>query len=209
MPDPTPRMPETGQEVSSEAPVACESRQISHFPLGPEIVTCFHDLEIGQTIEVTVNKIEHYGAFVDIDGVDCAIALIPIIEMSWARIHHPSMLLRVGQRILTRIYGISLNRSHVSLSMKALQPDPWLDIGTRYTLQSVTIGRVASIANYGVFVELEYGIEGLIHFSETVHTDPRADFGGIISIGQKIKVRILMIDPTTRRILLGIDAVNA
>lgn len=199
----------TEQEAPREAPVTPEHRQISLFPQGPEIVTCFHDLEIGQTIEATVNRVEDYGAFVDVDGVDDIVALLPIIEMSWARVPDPRQLLKPGQRIRAKIRGISLNRSHVSLSMKAFQPDPWLDIDTKYPLQSVVIGRVTSLADYGVFVELEYGIEGLIHLPEAAWADRNEELGKTISVAQQIKVRVLMIDPTKRRISLGMEAASA
>ncbi|WP_448954394.1 S1 RNA-binding domain-containing protein [Labrys neptuniae] len=198
----------TGQETSHEASFPREHRQISLFPQGPEIVTCLHDLEVGQIIEVTVNRVEHYGAFVGIDGVNDIVALLPIVEMSWARIPDPRQFLTPGQRILVKIRGVSLNRSHVSLSMKALQPDPWLDIETKYPLQSAVAGRVASIADYGIFVELEPGIEGLIHRPEPGLIEQNAEFGKIVSLAQEVNVRILMVDPVKRRISLGVEAVH-
>ncbi|MGO4334807.1 S1 RNA-binding domain-containing protein [Labrys sp. KB_33_2] len=198
----------TGQEASREVPVTRESRQVSDFPQGPEIVTCFHDLEVGQIIEATVKRVEDYGAFVDIDGIDDIVALLLVVDISWARVPHPSVLLSPGQRIKAKIRGISLNRSHASLSMKVLQPDPWLDIDTKYPLHSVAIGCVTSITDYGIFVELEYGIEGLIHYPETGLADRDEELGETISVAQKVKVQIMMIDPAKRRISLRMEAAS-
>lgn len=165
-------------------------------PQGPQIPIRFHSLEVGQIVEATVRRVEDYGAFVDVDNTEDVIALLSIIEISWARVSHPTSILSPGQRIAAMVLAISLDRSRISLSLKALEPDPWQGIDIKYPLHSIASGRVSNIADYGVFVELEPGIEGMAINSATAQAKP--------GIGAKVQVQILAVDSIKRRIHLDI-----
>ncbi|MDQ0396420.1 S1 RNA-binding domain-containing protein [Labrys monachus] len=185
-------------EALPQEPAGIEDPPKNDVPIAPGIVTCFHTLEEGQLVGVTVKRVEDYGAFADVDGANGAVGLILIVEISWTRVSHPTAFLSPGQRLQAKIIRISPDRSKVSLSLKALHPDPWQDIDIKYPLQSMVTGRTRSISNYGFFVELEPGVEGLVRFPEMPQPNS-APF-----VGQHVRVQILALEPMKRRILLGL-----
>lgn len=158
-------------------------------------------LEEGQVVKGIVKNLTDYGAFVDLGGVD---GLLHITDMSWKRIKHPSEMLTLGQEIEVAVLKIDRERNRVSLGMKQMDGDPWLDIIARYPVHSTHRGVVTSIADYGCFVELETGIEGLVHVSEMDWTNKNVNPNKIVKIGDEVGVMVLDIDQERRRISLGI-----
>jgi small subunit ribosomal protein S1 len=159
------------------------------------------NLEEGQVIDGVVKNITDYGAFVDLGGID---GLLHVTDIAWRRVNHPTEVLNIGQQVKVKIIKINHETHRISLGMKQLQDDPWHDIeakspvGTRYT------GRVTNITDYGAFVELEPGIEGLIHVSEMSWTKKNVHPGKIVSTSQEVEVQVLEVDPVKRRISLGL-----
>jgi len=149
------------------------------------------ELEIGQTREGTVKNITDFGAFIDLGGVD---GLLHITDMSWGRISHPSVLLSIGDKIKVKVLNFEEGKTRISLGMKQLTPYPWEGVEERYPKDSVVPGRVVSTTDYGVFVELERGIEGLVHISEMSWTQPPKHPSKIFNIGDEIKCMVLNVD---------------
>jgi small subunit ribosomal protein S1 len=162
-------------------------------------------LEEGVILEGTVKNITDYGAFVDLGGID---GLLHITDMSWGRITHPSEMLSVNEKINVVVLKYDPERERVSLGMKQLVPDPWNSVTERYDLGSRVQGKVVSLADYGAFVELEKGVEGLLHVSEMSWTKRVTHPSKLLSIGEEIEVVILEIDPVHRRISLGLKQVG-
>lgn len=159
------------------------------------------DLTEGQVIEGIVKNLTDYGAFVDLGGVD---GLLHVTDMAWRRINHPSEVLTVGQTINVQVIRFNTETQRISLGMKQLETDPWDSIETKYPAEGVFTGRVSNITDYGAFVELEPGVEGLVHVSEMSWTKKNIHPGKIISTSQEVEVMILDIDQSKRRISLGI-----
>ena len=159
------------------------------------------ELEIGQTREGTVKNITDFGAFIDLGGVD---GLLHITDMSWGRISHPSELLSIGDKIKVKVLNFEEGKTRISLGMKQLTPYPWEGVEERYPKDSVVTGRVVSTTDYGVFVELERGIEGLVHISEMSWTQPPKHPSKIFNIGDEIKCMVLNVDKEGEKISLGI-----
>src|SRR5579872_4409971 len=157
-------------------------------------------LEEGVILEGVVKNITDYGAFVDLGGID---GLLHITDIAWRRVNHPSEVLTIGQQVKVRIIKINHETHRISLGMKQLQEDPWSNIETRYSVGQKLKGRVTNIADYGAFVELEPGIEGLIHVSEMSWTKKNVHPGKIVSTSQEVEVQVLEIDEDRRRISLG------
>ena len=155
----------------------------------------------GQVIEGIVKNLTDYGAFVDLGGVD---GLLHVTDMAWRRINHPSEVLTVGQTVNVQVIRFNTETQRISLGMKQLETDPWDSIETKYPLEGVFTGRVSNITDYGAFVELEPGVEGLVHVSEMSWTKKNVHPGKIISTSQEVEVMILDLDQSKRRISLGI-----
>ena len=155
----------------------------------------------GQVIDGTVKNITDYGAFVDLGGID---GLLHVTDIAWRRVNHPSEVLNIGQTVKVRIIKINHETHRISLGMKQLLDDPWGAIEARYTVGQKLKGRVTNITDYGAFVELEPGVEGLIHVSEMSWTKKNVHPGKIVSTSQEVEVQVLEVDPSKRRISLGL-----
>ena len=158
-------------------------------------------LEEGQTVEGVVKNITDYGAFVDLGGID---GLLHVTDIAWRRINHPSEVLSIGQTVKVQIVRVNQDTHRISLGMKQLETDPWDGIEAKYPLDAKFSGRVTNITDYGAFVELEPGIEGLIHVSEMSWTKKNVHPGKIVSTSQEVEVVILEVDASKRRISLGL-----
>src|SRR5215217_1504422 len=159
------------------------------------------NLEEGQVIEGVVKNITEYGAFVDLGGID---GLLHVTDMAWRRVNHPSEVVNIGQTVRVKIIKINHETHRISLGIKQLLADPWEGIAARYPVNAKLKGRVTNITDYGAFVELEPGIEGLIHVSEMSWTKKNVHPGKIVSTSQEVEVQILEVDPVKRRISLGL-----
>ena len=159
------------------------------------------NLEEGQTVDGTVKNITEYGAFVDLGGID---GLLHVTDMAWRRVNHPSEVVTIGQQLKVKIIKINHDTHRISLGIKQLLADPWEAIEAKYPLNSRFSGRVTNITDYGAFVELEPGIEGLIHVSEMSWTKKNVHPGKIVSTSQEVEVQILEVDSSKRRISLGL-----
>jgi small subunit ribosomal protein S1 len=155
----------------------------------------------GQVIDGLVKNITDYGAFIDLGGID---GLLHVTDMAWRRVNHPSEILNVGDTVKVQIIRINPETQRISLGMKQLQADPWAAIEAKYPVGARFSGAVTNIADYGAFVELEPGVEGLIHVSEMSWTKKNIHPGKIVSTSQQVEVQILEVDPTKRRISLGL-----
>ncbi|MEW6298465.1 MAG: 30S ribosomal protein S1 [Thermodesulfobacteriota bacterium] len=162
-------------------------------------------LEEGVILEGTVKNITDYGAFVDLGGID---GLLHITDMSWGRIGHPSEVVNVGEKIKVVVLKYDAERERVSLGLKQLVPDPWNTVLERYSVGSRVRGKVVSLADYGAFIELEKGVEGLLHVSEMSWTKRVVHPSKILAKDQEVEVVILEIDPEHRRISLGLKQVE-
>ena len=158
-------------------------------------------LEEGQVIDGLVKNITDYGAFIDLGGID---GLLHVTDMAWRRVNHPSEILNVGDTVKVQIIRINPETQRISLGMKQLQSDPWEGIEAKYPVGMKVTGNVTNIADYGAFVELEPGVEGLVHVSEMSWTKKNIHPGKIVSTSQQVEVMILEVDPDKRRISLGL-----
>jgi small subunit ribosomal protein S1 len=159
------------------------------------------NLEEGQVIDGVVKNITDYGAFVDLGGID---GLLHVTDIAWRRVNHPSEVLSVGQTVKVKIVKINQETHRISLGMKQLLEDPWNGIAAKYVTGAKFTGRVTNITDYGAFVELEPGIEGLIHVSEMSWTKKNVHPGKILSTSQEVEVQVLEVDAAKRRISLGL-----
>jgi small subunit ribosomal protein S1 len=159
------------------------------------------NLEEGQVIDGVVKNITDYGAFVDLGGID---GLLHVTDIAWRRVNHPTEVLNIGQQVKVKIIKINHETHRISLGMKQLLDDPWQGIEAKYPVNARFTGRVTNITDYGAFVELEPGIEGLIHVSEMSWTKKNVHPGKIVSTSQEVEVQILEVDPVKRRISLGL-----
>jgi small subunit ribosomal protein S1 len=155
----------------------------------------------GQTVDGVVKNITEYGAFVDLGGVD---GLLHVTDMAWRRVNHPSEILSIGETVKVQVIKINKETHRISLGMKQLQADPWDSVERMYPLGSVHKGRVTNITDYGAFVELEAGVEGLVHVSEMSWTKKNVHPGKIVSTSQEVQVMVLEIDSQKRRVSLGL-----
>ena len=157
-------------------------------------------LEEGQTREGVVKNITDFGAFIDLGGVD---GLLHITDMSWGRVNHPSELVSIGDRIKVKVLSYDRKRERISLGLKQLTSHPWENIEKKYPLESQARGKVVSITDYGAFVELEEGIEGLVHISEMSWTQHVRHPSKLVAIGDIVEVKVLKIDSENQKISLG------
>jgi len=148
----------------------------------------------------TVKNITDYGAFVDLGGID---GLLHITDMSWGRINHPSDVLKVGDQIKVKVLKFDQDKERVSLGLKQIQPDPWENVEDRYPIDSKWTGVVVSVTDYGAFVELEKGVEGLVHVSEMAWTKKPRHPSKMVQVGEEVEVMVLNVDKTQKRISLG------
>ena len=155
----------------------------------------------GQAVEGVVKNITDYGAFVDLGGVD---GLLHVTDIAWRRVNHPSEVLTVGETVRVQVIKINSETQRISLGMKQLESDPWDDIETRFPLETRVTGRVTNITDYGAFVELGSGIEGLVHVSEMSWVKKNVHPGKIVSTSQEVEVMVLEVDSEKRRISLGL-----
>jgi small subunit ribosomal protein S1 len=159
------------------------------------------NLEEGQVIDGVVKNITDYGAFVDLGGID---GLLHVTDIAWRRVNHPTEVLNIGQTVKVKIIKINHETHRISLGMKQLLDDPWQGIEAKYPIGAQFSGRVTNITDYGAFVELEPGIEGLIHVSEMSWTKKNMHPGKIVSTSQEVEVKVLEVDASKRRISLGL-----
>ena len=162
-------------------------------------------LQVSAVMEGTVKNITEYGLFIDLGGID---GLLHITDMSWGRVGHPSELYRVGDKINVKVLNFDADSGRVSLGLKQLKPDPWLKANERYTVGSRVRGRVVSLADYGAFVEIEEGIEGLIHVSEMSWTRKVRHPSQIVKVGEEVEALVMNIDTGNKRISLGLKQVE-
>ncbi|MCO8145023.1 30S ribosomal protein S1 [Rhodovulum tesquicola] len=155
----------------------------------------------GDSIDGVVKNITEYGAFVDLGGVD---GLLHVTDMAWRRVNHPSEILSIGETVKVQVIKINKETHRISLGMKQLQDDPWDSVEAKFPLDSVHKGRVTNITDYGAFVELEPGVEGLVHVSEMSWTKKNVHPGKIVSTSQEVDVMVLEIDTAKRRVSLGL-----
>jgi small subunit ribosomal protein S1 len=158
-------------------------------------------LKEGEVIDGVVKNITDYGAFIDLGGID---GLLHVTDMAWRRVNHPSDVVNVGDTVKVQIIRINPETQRISLGMKQLLADPWQGIESKYPVGAKFSGTVTNIADYGAFVELEPGVEGLIHVSEMSWTKKNVHPGKIVSTSQQVEVQILEVDPNKRRISLGL-----
>jgi small subunit ribosomal protein S1 len=158
-------------------------------------------LKEGQVLQGVVKNITDYGAFVDLGGVD---GLLHVTDIAWKRINHPSEALHIGQTVQVQVVRFNPETQRISLGMKQLEADPWENVQAKYPVGTKFKGRVSNITDYGAFVELEPGIEGLVHVSEMSWTKKNVHPGKILSTSQEVEVMVLDVDPQKRRISLGL-----
>lgn len=160
-----------------------------------------NNLQEGMVVRGVVKNLTDYGAFVDLGGVD---GLLHITDMAWKRVKHPSEVVNVGDEIEVKVLKFDRDRTRVSLGLKQLGEDPWVDIARRYPVNTRLEGRVTNLADYGCFVEIEEGVEGLVHVSEMDWTNKNVHPSKIVQVGDEVEVMVLDIDEERRRISLGI-----
>ena len=158
-------------------------------------------LQEGNSVKGIVKNLTDYGAFVDLGGID---GLLHITDMAWKRVKHPSEVVNVGEEIDVKILKFDRERQRVSLGIKQLGDDPWHDLARRYVPQTRLFGKITNIADYGCFVEIEEGVEGLVHVSEMDWTNKNVNPSKIVQIGEEVEVMVIEIDEERRRISLGI-----
>jgi small subunit ribosomal protein S1 len=164
------------------------------------------NLQEGAVVRGTVKNLTDYGAFVDLGGID---GLLHITDMAWRRVKHPSEVVKVGDEIDVRILKFDRERSRVSLGLKQLGADPWENIARRYPPNTRVFGKVTNIADYGAFVEIEDGVEGLVHVSEMDWTNKNVNPSKVVHTGQEVEVMVLDVDEERRRISLGLKQCKA
>src|SRR5436190_8427700 len=163
-------------------------------------------LEEGQVIDGVVKNITDYGAFVDLGGID---GLLHVTDISYKRVQHPSEVIAIGDTVKVQIIRINRETQRISLGMKQLESDPWEGAAAKYPIEGTFTGRVTNITEYGAFVELEAGIEGLVHVSEMSWTKKNVHPGKIVSTSQEVEVKVLEVDEEKRRISLGLKQAQA
>ncbi len=158
-------------------------------------------LEEGQVLDGVVKNITDYGAFIDLGGID---GLLHVTDIAWRRIAHPSEALQIGETVKVQVIRFNSDTQRISLGMKQLEADPWEGVDAKYPIDGKFSGRVTNITDYGAFVELEPGVEGLVHVSEMSWTKKNVHPGKIVSTSQEVEVMVLDVDPVKRRISLGL-----
>ncbi|MCG6934364.1 MAG: 30S ribosomal protein S1 [Proteobacteria bacterium] len=173
---------------------------------GAERESMLENMQEGAIVKGVVKNLTDYGAFVDLGGVD---GLLHITDMAWKRVKHPSEIVEVGDEIEVKVLKFDRERTRVSLGLKQMGDDPWVDIARRYPEGTRLFGKITNIADYGCFVELEEGVEGLVHVSEMDWTNKNIHPSKVVQLGQEVEVMVLDIDEERRRISLGMKQCQA
>ena len=181
--------------------VVVSRRAVVETEFSAEREQLLESLQEGISIKGIVKNLTDYGVFVDLGGID---GLLHITDMAWKRVKHPSEIVEVGQEIEVKVLKFDRERNRVSLGMKQLGQDPWADLARRYPANTRLFGKITNIADYGCFVEIEEGVEGLVHVSEMDWTNKNVNPSKVVHIGQEVEVLVLDIDEERRRISLGI-----
>lgn len=180
--------------------VVLSRRAVLEVSMGEERQKLLENLQEGSIVRGTVKNITDYGAFVDLGGID---GLLHITDMAWRRVRHPSEVLTVGQEVEAKVLKFDQDKSRVSLGVKQLGEDPWVGLARRYPQNTRLFGKVTNLTDYGSFVEVEAGIEGLVHVSEMDWTNKNVDPRKVVTLGEEVEVMVLEIDEERRRISLG------
>ena len=180
--------------------VVLSRRAVVEASMGEERAKLMHTLKEGSVVQGTIKNITEYGAFVDLGGID---GLLHITDMAWRRVRHPSEVVQAGQEITAKILKFDTDKNRVSLGLKQMGDDPWMGVNRRYPQGTRMFGKITNIADYGAFVELEPGIEGLVHVSEMDWTNKNVAPAKIVSLGDEVEVMVLENDEDKRRISLG------
>lgn len=181
--------------------VVVSRRAVMEAESSAERLARLEELQEGQEVKGIIKNITDYGAFVDLGGVD---GLLHITDMAWKRLKHPSELLDIGDEVHVKVLKFDRDKNRVSLGMKQLADDPWLNIKRRYPVNSRVFGKVTNITDYGCFVQLEEGVEGLVHTSELNWTNKNIHPSKVVQPGEEVEIMVLEIDEERRRISLGI-----
>ncbi|RVT53953.1 30S ribosomal protein S1 [Rubrivivax albus] len=180
--------------------VVLSRRAVVEASMGEERQKLLETLHEGAIVNGVVKNITEYGAFVDLGGID---GLLHITDMAWRRVRHPSEVVQVGQELTAKVLKFDAEKSRVSLGLKQLGDDPWMGVSRRYPTGTRLFGKVTNIADYGAFVEIEPGIEGLVHVSEMDWTNKNVAPSKVVTLGDEVEVMVLEIDEDKRRISLG------
>ena len=186
--------------------VVVSRRAVLEATLGEERKALLENLQEGSVIKGIVKNITDYGAFVDLGGID---GLLHITDLAWRRVKHPSEVLEVGQEVEAKVLKFDQDKQRVSLGMKQLGEDPWSGLTRRYPQGTRLFGKVSNLTDYGAFVEIEQGIEGLVHVSEMDWTNKNVHPSKVVQLGDEVEVMILEIDESRRRISLGMKQCQA
>jgi len=186
--------------------VVVSRRAVVESEMSAEREQLLANLEEGQVVKGVIKNLTDYGAFVDLGGID---GLLHITDLAWKRVKHPSEMLNVGDEIEAKVLRYDRERNRVSLGLKQLGEDPWIDIARRYPEHTRMFGKVTNITDYGAFVEIEEGIEGLVHVSEMDWTNKNIHPNKVVQVGDEVEVMVLDIDPERRRISLGMKQCQA
>src|SRR5574337_697524 len=180
--------------------VVLSRRAVVEASMGEERAKLLETLTEGAIVHGVVKNITEYGAFVDLGGID---GLLHITDMAWRRVRHPTEVVQVGQELSAKVLKFDAEKNRVSLGIKQLGDDPWLGVSRRYPNGTRLFGKITNIAEYGAFVEIEPGIEGLVHVSEMDWTNKNISPSKVVSLGEEVEVMVLEIDEDKRRISLG------
>ena len=186
--------------------VVVSRRAVVESEYSAEREALLESLHEGQVLKGVVKNLTDYGAFLDLGGID---GLLHITDMAWKRVKHPSEVVNIGDEIEVKVLKFDRERNRVSLGLKQLGEDPWVDISRRYPVSTRLFGKVTNITDYGCFVEIEDGVEGLVHVSEIDWTNKNVNPAKIVAIGDEVEVMILDIDEERRRISLGMKQCQA
>src|ERR671926_628970 len=186
--------------------VVVSRRAVLEETAGAEREKLLESLTEGATVKGVVKNITDYGAFVDLGGID---GLLHITDLAWRRVKHPSEILNVGDEVTAKVLKFDQEKNRVSLGMKQLGEDPWVGLSRRYPQGTRLFGKVTNITDYGAFVEIESGIEGLVHVSEMDWTNKNVHPAKVVSLGDEVEVMVLEIDEDKRRISLGMKQCKA
>jgi small subunit ribosomal protein S1 len=186
--------------------VVLSRRAVVEASMGEERAKLLENLREGAIVTGVVKNITEYGAFVDLGGID---GLLHITDMAWRRVRHPSEVVQAGQEVTARVLKFDADKQRVSLGLKQMGDDPWMGVARRYPAGTRMFGKVTNIADYGAFVELEPGIEGLVHVSEMDWTNKNVAPNKIVALGDEVEVMVLEIDEDKRRISLGMKQCRA
>lgn len=186
--------------------IVVSRRAVMETTLGADREKLLETLEEGKVVKGIVKNITDYGAFVDLGGID---GLLHITDLAWRRVKHPSEILTVGDEVESKVLKFDQEKNRVSLGIKQLGDDPWIALARRYPVGTRLFGKVSNLTDYGAFVEIEPGIEGLVHVSEMDWTNKNVHPGKVVQLGDEVEVMILEIDEPRRRLSLGIKQCKA